>query len=258
MQGIALSKIEADEKIKRQADFLQVLIDAMPYPVFYKDRQGRYLGCNRSFERFYGISRERIAGKTVYEIAPKDLADVYRRTDDELWANPGMQTYEGCIQSVDGERHDVIFHKATFAGPDGSIAGLIGAAVDITERKRAENERAANLRFFESMDRVNRAMQGASDLEHAMSEVLEEMLSIFDCDPRMAVVSVRPGSFFVASADGARAAGISGRSCIRGRDSHGPRGFPSFADGFGRRGARDIWSGMRSATFGRSDGTVPP
>ena len=182
LAGHALSKIEADEKIKRQADFLQVLIDAMPYPVFYKDRQGRYLGCNRSFERFYGISRERIAGKTVYEIAPKDLADVYRRTDDELWANPGMQTYEGCIQSVDGERHDVIFHKATFAGPDGSIAGLIGAAVDITERKRAENERAANLRFFESMDRVNRAMQGANDLEHAMSEVLEEMLSIFDCD----------------------------------------------------------------------------
>ncbi|MCK9294453.1 MAG: PAS domain S-box protein [Desulfobulbaceae bacterium] len=126
------------EEIKRQAEFLQVLIDAMPYAVFYKDRQGRYLGCNRAFERLYGISREQMAGKTVHEIAPQELADVYHRADEALFNHPGIQTYEGCIHSGDGGRHDVIFHKATFTGPDGALAGLVGAAVDITERKQAE------------------------------------------------------------------------------------------------------------------------
>jgi PAS domain S-box-containing protein len=48
--------------------------------------------------------------------------------------------------------------------------------------KRAEQERAANLRFFESMDKVNRAMQGTKDLEETMNDVLDEVLSIFDCD----------------------------------------------------------------------------
>jgi PAS domain S-box-containing protein len=59
---------------------------------------------------------------------------------------------------------------------------LRGVMVDITERKRAEEERHAHLRFFESMDRINRAIQGTNDLEQMMSDVLDEVLSIFDCD----------------------------------------------------------------------------
>jgi len=54
--------------------------------------------------------------------------------------------------------------------------------VDITERKRAEEERHAHLWFFESMDRINRAIQGTNVLEQMMSDVLDEVLSIFDCD----------------------------------------------------------------------------
>jgi PAS domain S-box-containing protein len=59
---------------------------------------------------------------------------------------------------------------------------LRGVMVDITERKRAEEERHAHLWFFESMDRINRAIQGTNDLEQMMSDVLAEVLSIFNCD----------------------------------------------------------------------------
>src|SRR2546427_6453695 len=50
------------------------------------------------------------------------------------------------------------------------------------ERKRAEEERQAHLWFLESMDRVNRAIQGTNDLEQMMSDVLDAVLSIFKCD----------------------------------------------------------------------------
>ena len=53
---------------------------------------------------------------------------------------------------------------------------------DITVLKRAEQEQAAHLRFFENLDRVNRAIQGAVGLEQMMSEVLDLLLEIFDCD----------------------------------------------------------------------------
>jgi PAS domain S-box-containing protein len=53
---------------------------------------------------------------------------------------------------------------------------------DITERKRAEEERSARFRFFQSMDRVNRAIQEAKDLEQMMSDVLDIALSLFACD----------------------------------------------------------------------------
>src|SRR6266404_3090828 len=57
-----------------------------------------------------------------------------------------------------------------------------GVMVDITERKQAEQERQAHLWFLESMDRVNRAIQGTNDLEQMMSDVLDAVLSIFKCD----------------------------------------------------------------------------
>src|SRR6185503_21240070 len=49
------------------------------------------------------------------------------------------------------------------------------------ERKRAEEERQAHLGFLESMDRINRAIQGTKDLEQMMSDVLDVVLAIFNC-----------------------------------------------------------------------------
>lgn len=59
---------------------------------------------------------------------------------------------------------------------------LQGIMLDITQRKKEEAERQTHLWFLESMDRVNRAMQGTNDLEQMMSDVLDTVLSIFDCD----------------------------------------------------------------------------
>jgi len=137
---------QMEDELRRQSDFLQRMIDAMPYPVFYKDRESRYLGCNRAFESFFGDQRENIVGKTVFEIAPRDVAERYHKADAELLENPGEQIYEGVIISKDGVRHDVIFHKATFTDAEGRVAGIIGAVVDITGRKQAEEEvRALNV-----------------------------------------------------------------------------------------------------------------
>src|SRR5216117_2802724 len=62
------------------------------------------------------------------------------------------------------------------------VVRLRGVMVDVTERKRAEDERQARRWGVESMDRVHRAIQGANDLEPMMSDVLDATLSIFDCD----------------------------------------------------------------------------
>ena len=65
---------------------------------------------------------------------------------------------------------------------DGEVTEYVGTAADVTERKRSEEERAAHLWFLESMDRINRAMQGTNDLEQMMSDVLDAVLEIFACD----------------------------------------------------------------------------
>ncbi len=128
----------AEESRQQQLAFLQTLIDVIPTPIFYKDSQGIYVGCNKAFEAYLGRSRDQIIGKTVYEISPSDLAEQYHQADLDLIAQGGTQTYESAVVYADGTYHNVIFNKAVFTNPDGSPGGLVGTILDITERKQAE------------------------------------------------------------------------------------------------------------------------
>ncbi len=137
-------------EVSQQLHFMEQLIEAIPGPVFYKDRQGRYLGFNQRYIDYLGKPRGELIGATVYDIAPKDLADRYRAADEELFNNPGVQVYETQVQPASGERRDVLFHKATFANPDGNVGGLIGVMFDITERKRMEARMQQAATVFDS------------------------------------------------------------------------------------------------------------
>ncbi|MFM0062434.1 PAS domain S-box protein [Paraburkholderia aspalathi] len=64
----------------------------------------------------------------------------------------------------------------------GQVIEYIGTVIDVTEQKRAEQEREEHLWFLECMDRINRAMQRTNEVEGMTRGVLEEALAIFDCD----------------------------------------------------------------------------
>src|SRR5208283_386826 len=95
------------------------LLEAIPAPVFFKDTNHIYLGCNEAFSEFIGLPKENIIGKSVFEVAPKELADVYRAQDEALFKNSIPQIYETSVKSSDGTTHYVMFHKATFAESSG-------------------------------------------------------------------------------------------------------------------------------------------
>jgi len=65
---------------------------------------------------------------------------------------------------------------------NGSPSQILINITDINEHKQIEQERLDHLRFFESIDRVNNAIQGNTNLEQMMHDVLDVVLSIFNCD----------------------------------------------------------------------------
>lgn len=75
--------------------------------------------------------------------------------------------------------------------PDG---GFITTYTDITERRRAEDEKQANLHFLQSMDLANRAIAGSKELEQVMSDVLDVVLSVLDCDRAYLLHPCDPGA----------------------------------------------------------------
>ncbi|MCB1978083.1 MAG: EAL domain-containing protein [Burkholderiaceae bacterium] len=128
------------EELSRQLSFMHQLIEAIPSPLYYKDAQLRYLGCNSAFETFIGRPANQLIGISPSGAGPNALADQYLSADHELLAQRGKQIYEGAVRLADGQLRQVVFHKATFTLPDGSVGGLVGVMLDITERTRMEND----------------------------------------------------------------------------------------------------------------------
>jgi len=116
------------------------LLEALPVPVFIKARDGRYLGVNKAWEDFFGIPRREFVGKRVADLYPQvpAVAEKHAAMDQLLWSNPGGQSYEIPLMTRGGISRDAIYYKATFNDASGEVAGLVGAIVDITGRKKAE------------------------------------------------------------------------------------------------------------------------
>jgi PAS domain S-box-containing protein len=140
--------LKAQQDVMEHDRFLQRLIDTIPNPIFYKDKNAAYTGCNIAFEEYIGLSKDELIGKSVYDISPKDLADVYYANDRKLLDNPGTQIYESRVKYADGSLHDVIFTKATFTDLKGDVDGLVGVILDITDRKRTEDALLLQNRIF--------------------------------------------------------------------------------------------------------------
>ena len=141
----------AKMELEAKNTLLNTLLDTIPAPVFFKDASGRYLGCNKAFEEHAGTTREQLTGKTVFDLWPPELAEIYHEADTSLLREPGRQSYEGQMDNPRTGLRDVIFHKATFNNPDGSVGGLLGITVDITERKAMERRIAQQERFVSSI-----------------------------------------------------------------------------------------------------------
>jgi PAS domain S-box-containing protein len=134
---------DVSERVKSeaaQARFLQILMDAMPHPVYYKDRGGKYLGCNKAFEKTMGLAKDRVVGKTVFDVFPGPNAARAHEMDEALLASSGVQFYESDLQTHSGAGGPALFQKATFEGADGTVAGIIGSIVDLTDLKRVETD----------------------------------------------------------------------------------------------------------------------
>jgi PAS domain S-box-containing protein len=170
-----LTMLEGDRP--RPEDALQItqeLIEVLPVPVFYKARDGRYLGVNQAWEDFFSVSRDQIVGSLVAELYPDSpaVAAHHKAMDEELWANPGNQSYEVSLHTRDGRLHHTLYYKATFRGPDGNVAGLIGTIIDITERVRAEQRQAIE-------HSVGALLGHAQSVAEAITGIIEEMCKRF-------------------------------------------------------------------------------
>ncbi len=155
--------VDARIKLEESRELFRTLLNNAPLPIFYKDSKGMYLGCNSEFARMLGMKEDQIIGKTVYDIAPEEIALKYDEMDKELFEKGGTQIYEWKFANKSGGIRNVVFHKAALVDHLENITGLIGAIVDITEIKEYEKK----------LENSNRELQ---DFAYTVSHDLQEPL----------------------------------------------------------------------------------
>lgn len=172
------------DSAQEQARFLQFLLDAIPHPVFYKNNQGVFLGCNQAYEKFSGMPRESIVGKTVYDLYPNDTADAYTQMDKELLDHPGLQVYE--LESGT----NCIVTKTLFTNTDGTPLGIIGVLTDITDQRRAEELLKMSDAYFHSLTESSQDCIAHISLEGVLLDMNDAGLQLNGFDSPAEIASL--------------------------------------------------------------------
>lgn len=148
----------AERERQSNMHFLERMMDTIPLPVFYKDTTGIYLGCNQAYADFLGKAKLEIIGNTMDVAGTGEVARLCQLKDEALLASPGFQVYEHYMYNGSGEKRNVLFYKASFNNVEGTLGGIIGAMVDVTDEVEARTEREGLI------DKLTRALEDVKTL----------------------------------------------------------------------------------------------
>ena len=182
----------AQEKLEKERALLRCLIDSASDLIFIKDQDSIYRACNKASEAFLGMPEREQIGKTDFDFFDVKKAEEIRKTDRRVFDEGKSLHIEEWVTDRDGRRLLMDTVKTPYYDPEGKPLGLVGIGRDLTERKLLEQDRLAHLRFLEAMDKVNRAIQGADDLEKMMKDLLDNVLSVLKCDRAVLVYPCDP------------------------------------------------------------------
>lgn len=128
----------------KNCELLQVLLDSIPNPIFYKNRVGVYQNCNDAFSQIlFGINKDLVISKSLLELSdfiPPELALHYHEHDLTWFNEPCNKTYKEAIRCIDGEVRAFAIYKAAVTDADGKIIGVVGIMNDVTEVRKQKKE----------------------------------------------------------------------------------------------------------------------
>ncbi|MEM9008144.1 MAG: PAS domain S-box protein, partial [Cyanobacteria bacterium P01_F01_bin.86] len=170
---------------------LKALLNNIPHFVWLKDAHGRYIAVNETYEALYGITMADMVGLTDYEVWPIELAKAYVTDDAEVLASGQRKTSIGQFPRADGKLLWLEKTRTPFYDAKGQLAGTVGIAADITDRKTAE------LALQESEERFRRMTENVpgmifryvrhADGQDELTYVSSQVQDLFEVNPESAL-----------------------------------------------------------------------
>jgi len=146
----------AEQVASERSHFLEELLEAIPAPVHNSDLNLRYVACNEAYAQTLGLSKDKVIGRTVYDLHPAEAARLYDASDKELLAHP-EQPLEIVFETsaADGTPRYLMTHKAVYSDVTGKPAGIVGVSFDVTEIRQTQQDLA------QSAVKLRQTLEGA-------------------------------------------------------------------------------------------------
>lgn len=144
------------------------IIDALPNPVYFKQAAGHYGAVNSAWESFFGVPRGAVIGRSAQDLGLPEstIIKALEASDQTFLERSGFHVYSDVVTLPDGSRREVIVCKSSCVRSDGTIIGLLGSIMDITDQKRTE-------RRMMMEHAVTRVLAEAESLDKVIPTIIE-------------------------------------------------------------------------------------
>ncbi len=206
---VAVSKDITEQKraevaLRETRDYLDNLLTYANAPIIVWDPALRITRFNNAFERLTGLKSEAVLGHPLDLLFPEDrkeeaLEHIRRTTAGERW-----EAVEIPIQRADGTARTVLWNSATLYAADGTtVVATIAQGQDITERKWAKVQLAANLEAMTRLRQLGTLFVREGNLEPVLGEIVEAAVALSDADfGSIQLVDRRSGDLRIAAQQG--------------------------------------------------------
>lgn len=178
----------ASEKFESAKTQLEVLIEALPDAVFFKDGEGRWVVTNEAAKKLFQLQGYDWQGKKESEMAEERPAfrEAHEKCmvdDAYAWNQRKLTIFTEFINDGQGNMHEFEVRKIPLFYPDGSRKGLVIVGSDVTERRKAEEVRKQlaeelniSKQMYESLFSQNHESVFSLDLEGRFTSANERFL----------------------------------------------------------------------------------